>query len=236
MPGSKSSVRANAAVDEPVGLTVHSLPQPGLLRSRAAQGRWRMLLILLVCAAPVIASYLAYFVIQPAGTGAAYGELINPAVPMPEVAVVDSEGQPRQLTALKGQWLLVVADGGKCAGRCERHLFVQRQLREMLGRERDRLDKVWLVLDDAAVSPALRQALASTPAMHVVRVPSVVLAAWLKPAAGQALTDHLYVVDPMGRWMMRMPVDADPARVKRDLERLLRASASWDAHSNWQSQ
>jgi hypothetical protein len=32
----------------------------------------------------------------------------------------------------------------------------------------------------------------------------------------------------MGMWMMRMPPAPEPARVKRDLERLLRASASWD--------
>ena len=33
---------------------------------------------------------------------------------------------------------------------------------------------------------------------------------------------------PDGQWMMRLPADPDPARVKRDLERLLRAAASWD--------
>jgi len=42
------------------------------------------------------------------------------------------------------------------------------------------------------------------------------------------LEQHLYLVDPMGEWMMRMPADPDPARVKRDLERLLRAASSWD--------
>lgn len=57
------------------------------------------------------------------------------------------------------------------------------------------------------------------------------LADWLAPAAGQALTEHLYVVDPMGHWMMRFPAGLDKAgagRAKRDLERLMRASASWD--------
>jgi hypothetical protein len=54
------------------------------------------------------------------------------------------------------------------------------------------------------------------------------LAAWLAPEAGHALEEHLYVVDPMGEWMMRIPAQPEPATVKRDLERLLRASASWD--------
>ena len=54
------------------------------------------------------------------------------------------------------------------------------------------------------------------------------LAAWLQPDAGHALEEHLYVVDPMGEWMMRVPAQPDPAKVKRDLERLLRVSAGWD--------
>jgi hypothetical protein len=54
------------------------------------------------------------------------------------------------------------------------------------------------------------------------------LAKWLAPVSGHTLAEHLYVVDPMGNWMMRTPVDAEPAKVKRDLDRLLRAAASWD--------
>jgi len=41
----------------------------------------------------------------------------------------------------------------------------------------------------------------------------------------------LYVVDPMGNWMMRFPPGIsleNASRFKRDIERLLRASASWD--------
>jgi hypothetical protein len=54
------------------------------------------------------------------------------------------------------------------------------------------------------------------------------VAAWLKPAPGQVLEDHLYIVDPVGDWMMRAPAEADPAKLKRDIDRLLRASAGWD--------
>jgi hypothetical protein len=70
----------------------------------------------------------------------------------------------------------------------------------------------------------------------VLRVDGAQLAAWLAPAAGRQLADHLYLVDPMGRWMMRfpalrddVPVDVEAAgKIKRDLERLLRAANSWD--------
>ena len=137
-------------------------------------------------------------------------------------------GAPQVLRGLAGQWLLVVVDSGACAEACEQRLFMQRQLREMNGRDRDRIDKLWLVIDDAPVKPALQQALAGTPGMHMLRVPRATVAAWLKPAPGQALEDHLYVVDPLGEWMMRAPANADPSKLKRDITRLLRASGGWD--------
>ena len=62
----------------------------------------------------------------------------------------------------------------------------------------------------------------------VLRTDRAALGQWLAPAPGRALEDHLYLVDPRGDWMMRVPVDADPARLKRDIDKLLRASASWD--------
>jgi hypothetical protein len=98
----------------------------------------------------------------------------------------------------------------------------------MTGRERDRIDKLWLVTDGAPVDPALRAALDSAPAMRVLRVSAAELGAWLAPAPGESLDAHLYLVDPMGRWMMRTPPSLEPMKFKRDLERVLRASASWD--------
>ena len=186
-----------------------------------------MLLVLLVCAAPVLASYYTYFIVRPSG-GTAYSILIQPAVPAPAVQALTVDGRSQPLRGLAGQWLLVVVSGGGCDPACEKRLFLQRQLREMTGREADRVDKLWLLIDDAPIAPALAQALAATPAMTVLRLPREAVARWLQPAAGQSLTDHLYVVDPLGDWMMRAPAQTDPAKFKRDIDRLLRASAGWD--------
>ena len=213
---------------EPLGLTVHSMPQPSAALSRQqVLGRWKMLLVLAVCAAPVVASYFTYFVVRP-GSGTAYSTLIQPAVPLPAIMARTLSGQAQPLRELAGQWLLVVVDGGACDPACERRLFMQRQLREMTGRAADRIEKLWLVLDDAPIRPELLQAVTGTPAMTLLRLPREAVAAWLKPAPGQRLEDHLYIVDPVGDWMMRAPAQADPNRLKRDIDRLLRASAGWD--------
>jgi hypothetical protein len=229
MSGSNSSARDAAGPAETLGLTVHSLPAPALEPDarRTRSGRIKMLLVLLACAAPVIASYFSYFVLRPDGR-TNYGSLITPTRSLPVLPLRTLDGQPVDPASLRGQWLMLALGPAACPDDCQQRLYTQRQLREMLGRERDRVDKLWLVTDEADVPAPLRAALQADPTLQVLRVPREALAAWLQPEAGHALEDHLYLVDPMGEWMMRMPAQPEPARVKRDLERLLRASASWD--------
>jgi hypothetical protein len=229
MSGSNSSARANAEHPEALGLTVHSLPAPtlGVDARRTRIGRIKMLAVLLVCAAPVIASYFSYFVLRPQARSN-YGELIQPTRTMPALPLQTLDGRAFDAVALRGQWLLLALGGGACDTACDKRLYTQRQLREMLGRERERIDKLWFVTDNAPVPPALRSALQADASLQLLRVPREALAAWLQPEPGRALEEHLYLVDPMGEWMLRLPAEPDPARVKRDLDRLLRASASWD--------
>lgn len=217
--------------DQPLGLTVHSIPSPARAMDdearRTGLGRWKMLGVMLVCAAPVIASYFTYYVVRPESRRN-FGELISPLRALPDQTGVGLSGQTTRLPALKGQWLLLSVAGGACDEVCSRHLYLQRQLREGLGKDRDRVDWVWLISDDAPVPDPLLPALKEAT---VLRVPSAGLAAWLVPAPGHQLADHLYLVDPQGNWMMRFPANLDvasAAKAKRDLDRLLRASASWD--------
>jgi hypothetical protein len=199
------------------------MPTPGEIGDaaarRTARGRLVMLLVLLVCAAPVVASYFTYFVVRPSGR-VNYSELIEPMRPIPaDLPLADLQGHAVPAASLKGQWLLVVVAGGACDSTCERALWLQRQLREALGAEKERVDKVWLIDDQATPRPATLAAISpGTPAM-VLRVPRAALAEWLTPAQGESLEAHMAIVDPMGNWMMRVPADVD---------RLLRASASWD--------
>jgi hypothetical protein len=235
MSGSNSSPPgagpAEAGLDQPLGLTVHSLPEPSAAAMedsrRTARGRLKMLLVLLVCAAPVVASYFTYYVVRPEGRRN-FGTLVDPQRPLPVLPAQDLDGAPVDLRSLKGQWLLVSVASGRCDRACEHHLYLQRQLREGLGKERERVDWVWLVNDAAPVRPELKPALQQAT---VLRVDGQQLAQWLQPEAGKTLADHLYVVDPLGNWMMRFPAGLEMSsapKVRRDLDRLLRASASWD--------
>lgn len=232
MSGFNSSAPGSASVPEPLSLAVHSLPDPREL-NRQKQGRWRMLAVLAVCAAPVVASYFTFYVVRPQGS--AYGELITPPVALPaDLPLTDLQGHRVEAASLHGQWLLTLVQPVECPSACERALYVQRQLREMLGKERERVDKLWLIPQPAGQAPvALRPELleaVSQPGVEVrvLRVPAENLQAWLRPASGHGLAEHFFVVDPMGRWMLRAPANPEPRRFKGDLDKLLRASAGWD--------
>jgi hypothetical protein len=217
--------------DQPLGMTVHTMPSPEQISAgegpRTRVGRWKMMMVFLVCAAPVIASYFTYYVVRPEGRRN-FGTLIDPQRSLPDLVGIALDGKEVNLRALKGQWLLITVAGGACDAVCTSNLYLQRQLRESLGKEKDRLDRVWLVNDDAPVAEALRPALKDAT---VLRVGAAGLSAWLAAQPDQPLSAHLYLVDPLSNWMMRFPpvLTSELApKVKSDLERLMRASASWD--------
>jgi cytochrome oxidase Cu insertion factor (SCO1/SenC/PrrC family) len=183
----------------------------------ARKRAWPVLAILAVCAAPVIAAWLAYFVWPPASRSN-YGELIDPR-PLPDPQLERVEGGAFRLSSLRGKWLLVQLDRGDCSEACRKKLLYMRQARLTQGKDMDRIERVWLVTGAAPVDPALLLEFEGT---HVLRADTSGLPQQFPAARDPA--DHLYVVDPHGNLILRYPRDPDPKGLTRDLSRLLRAS------------
>ena len=190
-----------------------------------ASGHWRryrvLYAVLAVCAVPVIASYFAYYVMPPSAR-TNYGELLAPRQ-LPHVALQTSEGRPFSFASLAGQWVMVTAAGGACDPHCEGALLQMRQQRLMAGKDRDRLERVWLITDDAPVAGRLGRDYDGT---HLLRA-SAETARTLLPSDADELAGQIWLVDPMGNVMLRWPRDPRPERVKQDIERLLTASSHW---------
>lgn len=85
---------------------------------------------------------------------------------------------------LRRQWLLITVSSGACDAACEGRLYMQRQVHQMLAKDRARMDKLWLIVDDAACRVAAGGACTqgADPA-RILRVPRDALARWLEPAA-----------------------------------------------------
>ncbi|VVE11138.1 cytochrome C oxidase subunit I [Pandoraea pneumonica] len=188
------------------------------------RARRMLVLLFVVCAAPAVAAYLMYYVFKPQGGTSSYGKLIEPQRPLPALVVRDDEtGETLPLTALKGKWLMISADTAACDESCVSKLFYMRQIRVLQGNERTRVETIWLVTDDNAVSDKLDTAYENT---RRLRADPVALANWLPTQEGTGLRDHIYLVDPLGNLMMAFPKNPDPGRIKSDLTRLLKWSGT----------
>ena len=165
------------------------------------RSRRTLMLIALVAIAPVIASYVAYYLF-PRDKQVNYGELLA-TQPPPDA---------RLLAEFKGRWVLVMAAPGACDAPCQAALYATRQARTIQGREMDRIVRVWLV-PDAAPSDA---ALLAEHRDVAVRRGSFV--SW--PAGGE----RIYLVDPLGNLVLAWPRDPDIKKMAEDIGRLLKAS------------
>src|SRR5690606_2988847 len=114
-----------------------------------------------------------------------YGVLVDPPRQIPAgLALRQASGEPLAPHTLTNQWLLVAVGPGGCDEACEKHLYWQRQIRESLGREKDRVDRVWLITDGQAMRPALAGAMAGATVLQADRS---AVSAWLQPEDGHVL-------------------------------------------------
>jgi hypothetical protein len=134
--------------------------------------RTKFLLLVGVFVVPVVAAYLAYFGWRPAGHKN-YGELIS-VTPLQQTQGSLLDGEAFDLGQLQGKWLMLHVGPAACDARCERQLYLMRQIRIAQGKGQSRIERVW-VLTDAGVPAA--QLLEEYPGMHVWRPGSASFAA-----------------------------------------------------------
>jgi hypothetical protein len=105
-----------------------------------------------------------------------------------------------------------------------------RQVRLTTGRERERVERLWILTDSGTPDPAV---LAEHEGLWVIRLmpqtkSEALIDNWFSVAAQSAARNagasNIWIVDPLGNLMMRFPDSPDPNGMKKDLNRLLKAS------------
>lgn len=179
----------------------------------ARRGLRTLWLILAVCAAPLVASLAAFFLL-PAGDTTNYGELL-PTQAAPGLAGTRADGSAWTLADERGHWVVLVASGAACDDSCERRLYATRQMRTMQGKDRERVVRVWLVTDASAPRAAT---LAQHPDLVVVAADA--RSASRLPKGAEAI----YLVDPLGNQVLAWPERPDIRAMAKDVSKLLRTS------------
>jgi cytochrome oxidase Cu insertion factor (SCO1/SenC/PrrC family) len=192
--------------------------------------RNRLILVLLVvvAAAPLAYSwYLKWSGWQPEQT-VNFGELIRPARPLPDATLDVTGAGTKSLGEFRGKWLMLTFAIGHCDEACAGNLYKMRQTHVAQGKYQERIRRLLVVIEpDARHRPDTLRA--DDAELSIGQMPRNAMAALAKELAtgdGTPLDglNRIYLVDPIGNFMMTYRVDADPTGIRKDLARLMRAS------------
>lgn len=168
-------------------------------------------LLAAIALAPVVLAYLAYYVF-PRDARVNYGDLL-PHTTLAAIHGTGADGRPFDSAAIRGKWILLHESPGGCSETCASALYATRQSRTIQNAERERVVRILLVPQSAPM-PSLG---AEHPDLVVVRTDPL-------PALPRG-PDRIYLVDPLGNFVLAWPSKPDIKAMAKDLSRLLRASS-----------
>ncbi|MGB1581527.1 MAG: SCO family protein, partial [Nevskiales bacterium] len=163
---------------------------------------------------------------QPGGM-TAHGQLLSPARPIPEEKLLGLDGQTLANDPLRGMWTLLYVGDADCNQACEQSLYNMRQVWKSLGRKRKRVQGSYLLTE--APTAEWRTFFEREHQGMTVARPAQDAQPWLDffslDGEIQPLqTDNIYVVDPLGNWVLVFRPGDEPKGLLKDLKKLLRLS------------
>jgi hypothetical protein len=182
--------------------------------------RRTLLLLGAISLAPFVGSLLLYYFWKPQ-TFTNYGELISVA-PLAGVTIPARDNKPFHFDDLRGNWIFLMADSGNCDDYCQSKLYVMRQIRLTQGKDRERIERVWLIPDGVRPPPGIEVEYKGTRTIMLVTDDFLA-----RLPFSDTPRDHIYVIDPFGNLMMRFPRNVDPQRMKKDIYKLMKISGGW---------
>lgn len=120
---------------------------------------------------------------------------------------------------LHGKWVLVTVDSGHCDEHCKEKLYFMRQVRTVQGKEKHRIERLWLINDNITPDAELVKEYEGT---FFVNAKDTEILGFIENTEAQ--TKHIYLIDPIGNLMLRFPEKVDGTKMGRDLKRLLHVS------------
>jgi hypothetical protein len=150
------------------------------------------------------------------------GELVEPARPLPPLALPLLDSGTTDPNFLKGKWTFLYVTSGLCAERCRARLYDTRQVRLALDRDMKRVQRVLIADGDCCDPDFLHDQHPDLISIRTSREAAPMLA--LLPGATPD-APRVYLVDPLGNVMLSYAGDAKPKGMLEDLKRLLRLSS-----------
>jgi hypothetical protein len=184
------------------------------------RGRRTLVLLAVVFLGPMAVAmglYFSGFQWRPQAT-TEHGSLYQPARPVPWLAPEKWPGADREGTS-PPRWKLIHIGPGDCPASCRQALIATRQVRRALGRDLDRVERLYVVTEGVADAAFLA---AEHPGIRVISSGAEV--AELVKIAGWATEGEIFLADPLGNLVLRYSVGTPMKDMHADLQRLLKVS------------
>lgn len=176
--------------------------------------RAKLLGLVAFFAAPIVLAILFHEFWRP-DRSVNYGEIVLPVASVSGVSLQNADGSALPMKRFDSKWVLVQSAQWPCDASCREKLFLLRQTRLALGKNRDRLERLLVfTAAPAAIPGELDADYAGTHYAFATQSHKFIDLA------------SLYLIDPMGNIALRYPAAPEPKRLIKDLERLMKWSSA----------
>ncbi|WP_047553965.1 SCO family protein [Methylotenera sp. G11] len=189
---------------------------------RQRKGRLMLLCMLIFFITPIIA-VIAMYKLDWRPKGESIGELVVPAKLLSmDYALISSDGSAVKPDLWKDKWSMVYV-AGSCTQECHDKLHIMRQLHTSLYKEIPRMQRVFITTLQE-VSPIKQD----YPDMLIINQPGTEISALSDQFninnESSMNAGRIYLVDPLGHFMMSYTPHTDPALIRKDVIRLMKYS------------
>lgn len=151
------------------------------------------------------------------------GTLVIPSRPIDTTGLTQIDGRAYDSAFFAQGWTLVLLGGAVCQENCTTQLIKMRQARLALGKEMDRVQRLYAALEIPETG-FLTELLSVHPGLHVARANAQWLSSFELDGNQPTKVSGIYLIDPEGRLMMHYRENANAEGILDDLQRLLKIS------------
>lgn len=182
-------------------------------------------ILLAISGLPYLLSWIWYANMEklPEIATANRGELIEPVRPVEGMVLQTVSGQSLDTNSLKGNWTLITADSSNCDDVCMKNIYHMRQIRRLMGEERLKIKRIFVMTDDAKVDDFMKK-VEPFGQMDVVSSSTADGSKLIEQmtVAGNVPEKRIFIIDPLANLMMAYNQDAEPEDIAKDFRRLLK--------------
>lgn len=196
--------------------------------ANSGRGRGTLLLLAAIFFGPLVVAWLWFFGLDPqVNSTTNNGVLVQPPIPVSFDENVELEGFADE-DYLRRKWTMLYLGDSRCDDSCRDDLFQMRQVRATLARRMERVQGLLLLTDNLAPSADFAAYLAKDhEGLRVEpanRVPRVMQAIADIQQRYEITKRAVIIIDPLGNLMMYFPEGTPPAKMQKDIKRLLKVS------------